>query len=324
MRVLVTGATASPGRELVRTLLDDPAVDAVLAVGHHERGAPSEDPRLSFVAANLTKPRELRELIHGPARALRVDAVVHGPLHRSSREDGRYVHAQNTEATRELLLACEGHPTIRRFVYRGAAAVYALRASEPNLLDEDTPLELDPGAPQWVRDRVEGDLTACARIGISSLAITVLRCAEILAAECGSQLWDYLQTQTCLRPIGFDPMINLLSMEDAVRALGIAVRARRRGIFNIVGADTLPLSVVVARWGRLGVALPGPLLAPLYRLRTRAIGLEFRYDLNLRRFHFGGVVDGARAAAELGYRPVHRLDWPCPPRAAPGGWTRLL
>jgi UDP-glucose 4-epimerase len=323
MRVLVTAATASPGRELVRALLADPAVEAVLAVGHGERGALADEPRLTFASIDLTKPRAVRELIQGPGRALRIDAVVHGPLHRGSREHGRYVHAQNTEATRELLLACEGHPTIRRFVYRGTAAVYALRASEPNLLDEDTPMELDPSAPQWVRDRVEGDLTACARIGVSSLTITVLRCAEILAPECGSQLWDYLQTQTCLRPIGFDPMINLLSMADVVRAVTVTLHARRRGIFNIVGADTLPLSSVVARWGRLEVAVPGPLLAPLYRLRARAIGLEFRYDLNLRRFHFGGVVDGARAAAELGYRPARRLDWPCPARASPRRWARL-
>ena len=64
--------------------------------------------------------------------------------------------------------------------------------------------------------------------------------------------------------------------------------------------------------------MPGPLLSPLYQLRTWTIGLEFRYDLNIRRFHFGGVLDGSRAARELGYRP-ERSVWggPSPCSANP-------
>jgi hypothetical protein len=56
--------------------------------------------------------------------------------------------------------------------------------------------------------------------------------------------------------------------------------------------------------------VPGPLLAPLYGLRRWIAGFEFRYDLNLRRFHFGGVIDGARARRSLGYVPSHPVLWP--------------
>lgn len=320
MRVAVTGATTAAGVALVEALLADPAVDHVLAIAVGERGPWPADPRLTYRAIDLTRARAVHDLIHGPVRALGIEVIVHGTLHRCAHDRGRRVHAQNVAITRELLLACEHHPTVRRFVYAGTAAVYAVRASEPNLLDEDTPLDFDPGASQWLRDRVEGDLTACARMGTASLAIVVLRCAEVLAPDAGSQLWDYLQTRVCLRPLGFDPMINLLSLADAVAALRTAIAGRGCGVYNVAGADTLPLSAIVARWGRLGVPLPGPLLAPLYRLRTRTIGLEFRYDLNLRRFHFGGVVDGGRAARDLGYRPSHPLAWPC--EAATGGWFR--
>jgi len=135
----------------------------------------------------------------------------------------------------------------------------------------------------------------------------VLRCAEILAADVGSQLWDYLRTRVCLRPAGFDPMLNLLSIDDAVAALMLAIASAGQGTYNIAGADTLPLSRLIARFGRIDIPLPGPLLAPLYRLRTRAIGLDFRYDLNARRFHLGGILDDQRARLELGYRPRHPL-----------------
>ncbi len=288
MRVLVTGADSGVGRALVEALRTDPAVDAVLPVG---------------ADVDLTRPRAVHDLLHGPARKLGITAVVHGPLHEGARGRGRRIHAENVETTRELLRACEHHPTVQRFVYRSVADVYAIRSSEPNLLDEDAPLELDPVVPQWVRDRVEADLMVCARVGMSPLSIAVLRFAEILADGTGSQLHDYLRSRVCLRPLGFDPMINVLSLDDAIAAIRLALGARERGVYNVPGADTLPLSQLIARRRRVDVPVPGPLLAPLYALRTRAIGLEFRYDLNFRRFHFGGVLDGSRAAAELGYHP---------------------
>jgi len=152
---------------------------------------------------------------------------------------------------------------------------------------------------------------------MSPVSIVVLRCAEVLAPGSGSQLWDYLQSRVCLRPLGFDPMINVLSVADAARAIRLAAAGAGHGVYNVPGADTLPLSRIIARWGRRDVPVPGPLLAPLYRLRTWSVGFEFRYDLNLRRFHFGGVVDGTRARRELGYEPRHPIAWPRPDRPAP-------
>jgi len=310
VRVLVTGATTGPGVALVHELLDDPSVEQVLAIAAEDHPALRPGPRLICHSVDLTRPRVVHDLLHGIARRLGIEAIVHGALHRNARDRGQRIRALNVETTRQLLLGAEGHPTVRRFVFRSTADGYAVRASEPNLLDEDTPLELDPGAPQWVRDRVEADLIACTRMGMSSFEIVVLRCAEIPAPQSGSQLWDYLQTRVCLRPLGFDPMINLLSLEDAARAVRLALAGHAQGIFNIPGADTLPLSRIIALAGRRDVPVPGPLIAPLYELRTRIVGLQFRYDLNARRFHFGGVVDGSRAQTVLDYRPSHPLVWP--------------
>lgn len=310
MKVLVTGATAPLGQHLVARLLERQDVDHVLAVGRDpDPGAVMSSPRLTYHAVDLARPRAVHDLLYGPARRLGIEAVVHGALHRSARDDGPRVHAANVETTRHLLAACTEHPTVRRFVLRSSADVYHISPSEPTLLDEDQALELDPRAPQWIRDRVEADLTTCARIGREGLSIAVLRCAEVLAPEVGSQLWDYLRSRVCLRPLGFDPIINVMSLADAsaavIRALGSAVL----GVFNIPGADTLPLSAIISRADRRDIPVPGPLLAPLYALRTRTIGMDFRYAVNVRRFHFGGVVDGTRARAMLDFVPAHPIAW---------------
>ena len=58
-------------------------------------------------------------------------------------------------------------------------------------------------------------------------------------------------------------------------------------------------------------------MAPLYGLRRAIAGFEFRYDINARRLHFGGVLDGSRARAVLGFTPRTKVTWPEP-------WWQLL
>ena len=122
MRVLVTGATAPLGRALVAALAADAAVEQVLATGVEADGDLA-GPRVTYLPFDLTRPRDVHDLLSGPARRLGIDAVVHTALHRSAKDGGPRIHAENVETTRELLLGCTGHPTIRRFVYRSAAEV---------------------------------------------------------------------------------------------------------------------------------------------------------------------------------------------------------
>lgn len=314
MRVMVTGATTPTGAAVVRRLLAERSVEHVLACAFEAKPSagvlPRASKRFSYRQVDLTKSRAAHDLLWGPARALGIESIFHTAFHRSALARGRHVHALNVDAARELLLMSARHPTLRRFLFCSSADVYAIRSTAPTLLDEDQPLELDPGAPQFVRDRVEADLTVCARIGRSDLEVVVLRFAEVMAAGTGGQLWDYLRSKVCLRPLGFDPMLNLLTLPDLAEGAARAILGRAHGVYNVPGADTLPLSRVISLWGRVDVPLPGPLLFPLYLLRTRLVGFEFRYDLNARRFHFGGVLDGERARHELGYEPRHPIAWP--------------
>jgi UDP-glucose 4-epimerase len=238
-----------------------------------------------------------------------VHTVIHGPLHRSASDTGDHVHAINVEATRNLLLQSEHHPTVRRFVFRSHTEIYRTRADQPSVFAEDHPIDFSADAPQWLRDRVEADLTVCARMGMCELSIAVLRCSECMGPQIGSQLFDYLQSRVCLRPLGFDPMINLITIDDLVDALVRAADNEAQGVFNIPGADTLPLSALIDSARRLDIPVPGPLLRPLYRLRSMTTGTQFRYDLNLGRFHFSGIADGTRARETLGYEPRRPIDW---------------
>ena len=309
--VLVTGASTPLGIQVVRALAA--SGQRVLAIGA-EREPPLElwdgAGELEYEQADLTRPRDVQRLLFGAAKTLGIESVLHTALHRSPSDVGSRVHALNVESTRELLYLAERHPSIQRFVFRSHADVYRVDPRGASWISEDDPLDLSPHVPQRVRDRVEADLTVCTRMGMSRLRIAVLRCAEVLGANIGSQLYDYLSSRVCLRPLGFDPMLNLMTERDAAEAAKLALTSNADGIFNAPGADTLPLSRAIALWGRRALPLPGPLLAPLYRVRASALGMEFRYDMNYRRFHFSVILDGTRAREVLGYEPRHPIVWP--------------
>jgi UDP-glucose 4-epimerase len=308
--VLITGASTPFGRALVGALLDDARVQSVLAVAAEPRWTGPSGMKLTYLQSDLTRPRSIRRLVFGPARDLNVRVVVHGAIHRSATDHGPKVRALNVDSTVDLLRLAERHPTIERFVYRSFAEVYRVRRDVGALIGEDNALELSARMPQGVRDRVEADLTVCTRMGmVPRLSIAVLRFAEILAPQSGSQLYDYLSSKVCFRPLGFDPMLQVLSLEDAVRALHLAIHSSAQGVFNVPGADVLPLSVAIARAGRRGVPVPGPLLGPLYGARALVRKTSFSYALNRYRLHFSGVLDGGRASEVLGFRPEHPVAW---------------
>lgn len=303
MRVMITGSSTPLGRALTERLLSRSDISRVLLVCERDAPQPATDSRATVVVCDLRRERDLRSLLFGPAVELGITAVVDGARHRSVDAAGPRVRALNVEATRELLHLCERHPTVSRYVLLSSAAVYRADPRTPDVVDEESALDFRAQSPQWRRDRVEADTCACVRMGMSPLRITVLRMAELFAEGCGSQLWDYLQTPVCLRPLGYDPMIELLSLEDAARAVELALRAETFGVFNVPGRDVLPLSALIAASGRQEIAVPGPLLAPLYALRRTVTKLAFRYDVNRDRLHQSCVLDGRRAREHLGYEP---------------------
>ena len=311
-RFLITGATTPLGREFISACLKDDATEVVLATGIE---APADawlghdDPRLEYQQVDLTRRRRLWRLLFGRARELGIEVLVHTATHRTPSASGSHAHALNVDVARTLLSECERHPTIKRLVYRSYAEVYQVDSALADIIDETQPLNFDPSHPQWLRDRVEADLTVCARMGLCALDVAVLRCAECLGPKMGSQLHDYFCSKVCFQPAGYDPMINLLTVEDMANALWLSANSDAIGVFNIPGKDTLPLSEAIHRAGRRRCGVPTPLMRPLYAARRLALGTEFQYQLNHWRFHFNGSLDGRRAAKMLGYEPEVGIDW---------------
>ena len=313
--VLVTGATTPLGVELVRSLLADTRIRHVLAADRHPADGPlpiGPHQRLTYVPVDLRRTRKVRELLFGPARNYNCEVVVHLAEDARGYGAGRSAYAANVEALRSITSLADRHPSIKRLVVRSHAFVYKVSLDLPVRVMEDHPLNMAPSAPQYVRDRVEADLTACARMGLINCEVVVLRMAEVLAPGFGSQLFDYLNAPVVLRTMGFDPMINVASPSDMVRALELATHGSGEGVFNIPGADTLPLAEAARKFGARVLPAPELAIRPLYRFRHLLTGSDFSYGINRNQLHFGLVLDGRRAKDVLNYRPMHPIEWPSP------------
>jgi UDP-glucose 4-epimerase len=300
----VTGGGSPLTQALARDLLTCPRVHSVVVA--HQPGEVNPAERVSGivdVSADLTRHRDVQTLLYGVAVSAGVDTIVHACLQPGPREHGSRAFRLNVESTRYLLSVAQEQPQIKRFVLRSFHDVYRTERHSPLLIDESQPLELAARTPQATRNHAEADLIACANMADSRLGIAVLRCADVLAAGVASPLYDYLSSRLCLRALGYDPMVNVLSLADAERALKLAVLSDVTGVFNIPGKDSLPLSELIHRAGRLGVALPGFALSPLYTLRARLTGTHFDYESDRLRFHHGGILDGSKARVQLHYIP---------------------
>lgn len=285
--------------------MKSPEVHSVIAV--HQAGEPESEhqvPGVHYVSADLTRRRDVQNLLQGIVSAANVDTILHMSLHSDARDRGQRVFRLNVESTRHLLSVAEEVPHIKRFVLRSFHDVYRVEHDSPLLFDENQPLELSARTPQAARNHAEADLMVCARMAVSRLQIAVLRCADVLAAGVSSQLYDYLSSKVCLRPLGYDPMVNVVSLSDAERALRLAALSDATGTFNIPGKDSLPLSELIHRARRIDLALPGPILTPLYLLRARATGFRFHYETDRLRFHHGCILDGSAARERLHYTPL--------------------
>jgi len=112
----------------------------------------------------------------------------------------------------------------------------------------------------------------------------VLRCADVPADDADSRLWEYLRRPVCVRALGFDPMVEIASVDDVVAGILAALGSPAIGVFNVGGNDVMPLSEVIHACGRASVPFLGT-------------------------WRHGAVLDGGRARRVLGYAPRTSVDW---------------
>ena len=313
-RVLVTGATGNIGRQLCEALLHDPAVELVWALSRQEMPYYFRDldpKRFVFKTCAPTNERRLAELCSSDEfQAARLDTIVHLAAQVGRVSADSEVQEYNIRGTHNLLNLAQEAPGIRKFVLLSSARVYRLPKGHVEVLTEESPLNDDPGAEPVIREQIEAERLCqeFLRPG-SKLKATILRPSFIVGRNVHSFYSYYLESPFCPRPLGHNPLVNLVHVADVLRALRLAVTKDVQGVFNIVGKDTKSVREYVAYTGRPTFAVPEMALEAIWqgvrRLRFNRHPYPFKSDWLL----YNLVVSGAKAKQELGYEPDRHVKF---------------
>ena len=117
-----------------------------------------------------------------------------------------------------------------------------------------------------------------------------------------SPLLDYLTLPVVPTVLGYDPRLQFVHIDDAVRALVLAALGGHPGTYNVAGDGAMPLSQITRRLGRptlpvlsFGAGFFGGLI-------RRAGIVDFTPD-QVAMVRYGRVLDTARVKARLGWEP---------------------
>lgn len=217
--------------------------------------------RARFARVDLTEPTADGAL----ARILekeRVEVLVHAAFRDDPTPDVEQDHELETIGSLHVMHACAA-AKVKRLVVASSTMLYGPHPDNPNFLGESHPLRGHPDA-HAVRDRVEMEsLLAEWAQRHPDVEVTVLRSCWIFGPELWNRVVAYFALPVVAVPLGYDPLMQLVHEEDALRAFEQAALRPHPGVYNVVGSGVLPLSTLLRLAGKRALRLPSTLL---YRL----------------------------------------------------------
>jgi UDP-glucose 4-epimerase len=260
---------------------------------------PESIPGLDFIQADVRNP-----LLIDLLKAEGVNAVCHLAFSEAV-WPSQATFDLNVMGTMHLLGAC-AEAGVRKVVLRSSTAVYGARPGNPAFLTEDHALR---GSQQlgFIRDLIEIEKYFS---GFSrrrpEMVLTSLRFASVVGPTAVTPMTRFLRDTWAPTLLGFDPLVQLVHEDDAVRALVHAVHHDVLGAVNVAARDALPLNKVRALAGKPPVSLPHPLAywgARLVGSRGLPVNRYLPIDPDYLRYPW--VADLTRMRDDLGFEPQY-------------------
>jgi len=294
--VVVTGISGNLGRTLAKLLHKR----GERIIGIDRRPFPGKPKDLEMYQLDLRKRKAEDVFRRGAVRSVIHLGIMHDP--RMSEEEH---HSFNVVGTTRILDCCAKY-NVKRVVILSSANVYGPSPDNSNFLTEDAPL-MAASRFSGVRDLIEVDMLAHGFFWKHpNIDTVILRPVHIVGPHIKNAPSNYLRLKRPWMLAGFDPMVQLIHVEDAARALVDALRPEIRGIYNVVGPGEVPLSAIFRELGRTVLPIPHPVARGL-------LGALFKYRLanfpppELDHIQFLCAVDGTRWAKDIGWKPSYSM-----------------
>ena len=288
-RVVVTGASSPLGHRVLERLRRLDGTERIVGV---EPAASSKHmPGVELLSFNADH-RDLVDFLC----TNQIDTVIHCGM--APDRSGGLTEAREAKVIDTMrlgaVLASDEVP-VRSWVVASSSSVYPVSSRAPLLHREDSETDDDESSPatslleaeEYVRD-------VAARC--PHLNAAILRLQQLVGEGVRCPMSPVLEQPILPSVIGFDATIQLLSIEDAVRALVFAARVELAGVYNVASLGMLRMSEVARELDRPSLPvlpLEAGLLAPVARM-ARIPHVPSRM---LELLRFGHALDTSKLAA---------------------------
>ena len=302
LRIALTGARGTLGSLLAARLTEDEACRRLILL---DLVPPKRRlPKASFFRVDLTDPRASLQVAEVLERE-EPDVLLHLAFLQNPIRNASYPHELESVGTMHLLHALEAARRRPALVAASSTLVYGALPDNPNFLSEDAPLR---GRREYalIGEKIDAERQIARYREATGAAVTVMRTAPLLGPGVRSLASRYFSLRTVPTVLGFNPLVQLLSPEDAVEAYVLAIRRlaqdRTGGVFNVASRGVLPLLAAVRLAGRRSIPLPGFAAAAMLDTLFQA-GAAMAPGAHLDYLRYLCVADLSRAEAELGFVP---------------------
>ena len=289
--IALVGALHPGAARLALALEDEPDVERIL--GLQPAPAPLLGPKFEHVAA---EPGDQRF----DAALAEADVLVLFPMLEMGDRDGRAARERLLAAVRRSLEAARKAGTV---VVWSSGVVYGAHPDNPVPLDEDASLRPNfDFSPARALADVEQFVLDTSN-GRSEANRVVLRGSAIWSPVWGSFLSRMLVGPAIVGVRGYDPPVQSLDPDDAVRALVLAAAGRlASGVYNVAPDDWVPAVQAARLAGRRRVEVPeGAAFAVGERLASLGVSITSPGELH---YHMHPWVLSNRRLREAGWSPT--------------------
>jgi UDP-glucose 4-epimerase len=295
LNILVTGIGGHFGRAVARRLHRHHSV-----LGIDRREVPGLPKDIEVYNLDIR-----RRGVEDVFRRHTFDAVVHLNIMHDPRTRQEVHHAFNIAGTQKIFDLCARHE-IPKIVVLSSADVYGPHPSNNQLLTEDAPLM---GGQNFgaIRDLIALDMHCNTFFWRHPEIETVILRPVHIVGRVDNAPSRYLRLERPLTILGFDPMVQVIHVEDVVTVIEESLHPGVRGVYNVTGPSAVPLSYLLKRLDRRPLRLPEPL--------ARAL-LEAGWSLKITdwpvpevdHIKYVCMVDDSRARRDMGFQHAHDLD----------------
>ena len=296
MKIAITGGNSFLISLALKRLLDLPEFSEIHVFDLYAPHIVSE--KIVFHRLNLTAD-DTSETVAKILTRNHIDTFIHGALFSGPTRNRYRHHEVESIGTFHILNAC-AEAQIKRLIVTSATFIYGALPKNPNYIKENYPLKSQK--PYFVKTRidVESQIQDFAK-NYKNTKVLVLRFAPILGPNSTNIRSRYFLSGIVPKVLGYDPLLQFIHEEDALKALMLALRSEESGVYNIVGKGIIALSTAVHLSGKLPVPFP-PRLCKIFF----AAGYS-SYIWNLPPemvpfFQYLCVADGCKAHKKLGFR----------------------